>query len=143
ATPVTLTYAASDAWNNDTPAASATTPNAIMMRGILKAGNGGWAVGRTEQFEFDSVPEGQYDVYVYLSMNGDNVMVNVADSYTNGSSANAYYVKEVHQFPDATAYVQGLNTSPTGVRDTCNYVKLHNVGTYGTGLIRFSVVHVQ
>src|SRR5437660_1304889 len=63
ATPVTLTYAASDAWNNDTAATSATTPDAIMMRGILKANLGGWAVGRTEQFEFDTVPEGQYDIY--------------------------------------------------------------------------------
>src|SRR5262249_11469482 len=38
--------------------------------------------------------------------------------------------------------VRGTNTNPNGVRDTCNYVRLHDLGTYGSGSIALSVWHV-
>ena len=47
-----------------------------MMNGILKHSTGG---DGTLRLTFNNVPEGQYDVYVYLSMNGDDVFANVTE----------------------------------------------------------------
>src|SRR3974377_590421 len=70
ATPVTLTFAAQDSWFNDTATTDITKPNSIMMQGIIKA-NG--PLGTRATFTFSNVVEGQYDLYVYTSMNGDGV----------------------------------------------------------------------
>ena len=135
ASPVTLTFAAQDSWFNDTPTAAITNANSIMMQGIIKA-NG--PAGTKATFNFNNVPEGQYDLYVYTSMNGDNVTCNVSD----WDDLTTYYITEVHQFYDTNTFVRGTNTDPNGFRDTCSYVKLSNLGTYGRGEIGAVVTRV-
>ena len=134
-TTVTLTFAAQDSWFNDTPRAAITNANSVMMQGILKA-NG--PTGTQVSMIFSNVPEAQYDVYVYLSMNGDGVTCNVSDL----DRLTTYYITEVHQFYDTNKFVQGTNTDPNGFRDTCSYVKLSNIGTYGRGDIGVLVTRI-
>jgi hypothetical protein len=134
-TPVTLTFYASDSWYNDVDPNSITNPNAILLNGIIKSNpgatpglNGNPAV---EYFRFNNVPEGQYDLYVYTTMNGDDVWADVADN----DNLTTFYIKEWHQFVNSSKLVQATNTNPNGVRDTGNYVKLSNLGTYGRATI--------
>jgi hypothetical protein len=134
-TPITLTFNASDSWYDDVDPASITNVNAILCNGIIKS-NPGATPGfngnpGVEYFRFNNVPEGQYNLYVYLTMNGDGVWADVADN----DNQTTYYVKEWHQFVNSTTFVQATNTDPNGVRDTGNYVKLTNLGTYGRGTI--------
>jgi hypothetical protein len=63
-TTVTLLFEGNDSWFNDVPVATATTPNAQLMNGIIKASAGG---GVPAVFTFTNVPEGTYDLYVYTS----------------------------------------------------------------------------
>jgi hypothetical protein len=79
-TAVTVTYDANDSWNNDTDPSTITTGNARLMNGIIKANGGN---GVTETFTLNGLPNGQYDVYVY--MNGNN-----ADSTALNVSAGAF-----------------------------------------------------
>ena len=125
---VTLSFVGNDSWDDDVDPSKLTTPNARLMVGTIKSNGGD---GKTESFEFDSVPEGQYDLIVYLTMNGDGVWADVADN----DNLTTYYVKEWHQFYDTNTFVQATNTDPNGVRDTGNYVRLTNLGTYGRGSI--------
>jgi len=135
ATTVTLTFAAQDSWFNDTPTAAITNANSIMMQGILKA-NG--PAGTKVSLTYSNLAEGQYDLYVYLSMNGDNVTCDVSD----WDNLTTYYITEVHQFYDTNSFVRGTNTNPNGVRDTCSYVKLSNLGTYGRGQVGATVTRI-
>src|SRR5438034_1059758 len=57
ATPVTLTFAANDSWNNDVDPATITTGNAKMMNGVIKE----QSAGTSARFTFNNVPDGQYD----------------------------------------------------------------------------------
>lgn len=132
---VSLTFYASDSWYDDVASASISNANSKLLNGIIKSNpgatpglNGSPAV---EYFQFNNVPEGQYDLYVYTTMNGDGVWADIADN----DNLKTYYIKEWHQFTDTSSFVQATNTDPNGVRDTGNYVKLSNLGTYGRGTI--------
>jgi hypothetical protein len=127
-TTVSLTYVANDSWYNDTDPTTITTPNAELLNGIVKS-NG--SDGKSESFRFSGVPEGQYDLYVYTTMNGDGVEADVTDQ----DHITTYYINEWHQFRDTNTFVQATNTNPNGPRDTGNYVRLANLGTYGRGTI--------
>jgi hypothetical protein len=125
--PVTLTFDCNDSWYNDVTPTNLTTPNAQLMNGIIKVGTG----KKVGAFVFNNVPEGQYDLYVYCDMNGDNTGLKVSDL----AMTTSYYVVEQHQFRDTNTFIQGTNTDPNNTNDVCNYVKLSNLGTAGTGRI--------
>jgi hypothetical protein len=122
-TPVTLTFDANDSWNNDVDPATITTGNAWMMNGVIKQQN----TNTSATFTFNNVPNGQYDAYVYITSNNDNVALDISDN----NSGDTYYVKAVHQFYNNDAFVQATNRIPAGPRDTGSYVKLSNVSTSG------------
>ena len=133
ATTITLTFSANGGWNNE--ATATTTGNAKMMHGIIKQSiddpDNCVASGT---FAFNNVPEGQYDLYVYLTTDADDLEANISDN----RNLTTYYIKEIHQFDDGDTFVQGLNTDPNGTRDTCSYVKFSNLGTLGSGSIGFT-----
>jgi len=133
ATAVTVSFNANDSWNSD--GSTYTTGDAHMMKGIIKA-NG---ANVTESFSFDGLADGRYDVYVYMTENGAGSLVNVYD----GDRTQLYYVQQDAVFNDGTAYKQGLNTSPTGTRDICNYVKLSGLNTLGGSSLSIKVLHVS
>jgi len=129
-TTVTLTFDCNDSWYNDVTPTNITTPNAHLMNGIIKSSASGGVPGL---FTFNGVPEGQYDLYVYTDMNGDDVQAAISD----GDLLTTYYVTLQHTFYDTNTFIQGINTNPTGsgLTNVCNYVKLSNLGTYGRGQI--------
>jgi len=130
-TPITLTFAGNDSWDNDLNPTNLTTGNAQMMVGILKASAGG---GVPATFEFDNVPEGQYDLYVYMDMNGDNTIARVWDA----DNVTTNFIREQHQFTDASTFIQATATTLDAVTNNtnfANYVKFSNLGTYGRGRI--------
>jgi hypothetical protein len=127
-TTVTLDFVGNDAWNDDADPTVITNANARLMNGTIKS-NG--ADGISESFRFNNVPEGTYDLYVYTAVDGDGWEADVADN----DNITTYYIKQWHQFYDTTQFVRGTNTNPNGVRDTANYVKFSNLGTYGRGTI--------
>ncbi|MCI0540767.1 MAG: hypothetical protein L0Z50_36675, partial [Verrucomicrobiales bacterium] len=133
ATTITLTFSANGGWNNE--ATATTTANAKMMHGIVKQSvddpDNCVASGT---FTFNNVPEGQYDLYVYLNTDADNQAANISDNH----NLTTYYIREIHRFNDGATFKQGLNTDPNGTRDTCSYVKFSNLGTSGSGSIGFS-----
>src|SRR5207249_2354371 len=109
--------------------------DAKMMHGIIKQSiDDPDKCVASGTFAFNNVPEGQYDLYVYLNTDADNMAANISDSHSN----TTYYVKEIHQFNDGATFVRGVNTDPNGTRDTCSYVKFSNLGTSGSGSIGFS-----
>lgn len=131
--PITLTFHAADAWFNDTPSASVNEGNSKMMQGIMKA------TGSVDaQLNFNNVPEGIYDAYVYINENGDNTFLNISDD----KNFYKFYVIEPHQFPDGTAFKQATNRDPNGTRDLGNYVKLAGLNTLGSGKIGLTVHYV-
>ena len=136
ATPVSITFAASDSWYNDVDPATTVTPNAKLMNGIIKAGGGN---GVSERFAFNGLSDGQYDVYVYMNENGDNTALNISD----GNIFTTYYVTETHQFYDTNIFILASNTNPSGTRDVGNYVKLSNVATYGGTSLGVVVTHIS
>ena len=94
------------------------------------------SLGMLPNLNFSNVPEGQYDLYVYTTMNGDGVWADVADQ----DNVTTYYIQEWHQFGTiANVFVQAKNINPAGPRDTGNYVKFANLGTYGRGTIGATV----
>jgi hypothetical protein len=131
-TTVTINFNGSDAWNDDVDPNSITNANARLMNGTIKS-NG--ADGISESFLFTGVPEGTYDLYVYIAVDGDGWQADVADS----DNITTYYINQWHQFYDTTSFVRGTNTNPNGVRDTANYIKFSNLGTYGRGAIGATV----
>lgn len=133
-TTVTLAFAGNDSWYNDVDPTTITTPNALLMNGIIKA-----STGTTESFLFNNLPDATYDLYVYLAMNGDKVAVNVTDS----DKITTFYVTELHKFTDTNSFVQASNTDTNGVRDVGNYVVFRNLGTYGRSSLGASVAHIS
>jgi hypothetical protein len=127
-TSVTLTFEGNDSWDNDVNPTNLTTGNALMMNGIIKSSASG---GVPATFEFDNVPEGQYDLYVYMDMNGDNTIAKVWDADT----INTFYIREQHQFYDTNSFVQSTATNVADATNIANYVKFSNLGTYGRGKI--------
>ncbi|OLD52113.1 MAG: hypothetical protein AUI63_00290 [Gemmatimonadetes bacterium 13_1_40CM_2_60_3] len=111
-TAVTLTFDANDSWNSD---GTAVSPDERLMLGIIKR----QGLNTASTFTFSNLGAGPYDVFVYTSMNGDNVLLDT----TLGSTT--YYTFEEHQF--GLAFIQALNTNPSGTRDVGNYVKFSNV----------------
>jgi hypothetical protein len=131
-TTVTISFNANDSWYNDVTPSTLTTPNAKLMNGIIKS-NGGDGV--SESFHFNNLPDGTYDLYVYLTMNGDGVHADVSDN----DNITTYYINEWHQFSDTNTFVQATNTNPAGVRDTGNYVVFKGLGTFGRGSLGATV----
>ncbi len=125
-TPVTLTFYGDDSWYNDVTIDTLSTPNAIMMNGIIKE-NGGGKNGPIANFTFNNLADGSYDAYVYLSMNGDGVIVDLYDSAGTGY----FHVTEAHQFADTNVFVQALNINPTGTPDVGNYVHFKGLSPFG------------
>jgi hypothetical protein len=132
-TTVTLQFDCNDSWYNDVTPTNITKPNAHLMNGIIKVTAGGGVPGT---LIFTNVPEGQYDLYVYTSMNGDNTIGKFYDM----DRLTTYYVKEFHQFYDTNTFVQGtatdLATATAG--PPAGYIKFSNLGTYGRGTIGVS-----
>ncbi len=135
ATPVTIAFDANDSWYNDVNPTTITDSNAILLNGIIKAGGG---AGATETFTFNNLPDATYDLYVYLTMNGDKVAAQVTDS----DNLTSYYVTEWHQFTNGSPLVQATNTNPSGTYDVGNYVVFKGLGTYGRPSLGVSVTHV-
>ena len=65
---------------------------------------------------FNGVPEGQYDIYVYLDVNGDNVRVAASDS----DSLTTYYVTEQHQFTNSSTFVRHQHRPSLSESDQCH-----------------------
>ncbi len=126
-TPVTLTYDANDSWNNDD--ATVVTGDEQMFKGISKA-NG---ANRQNNYTFNNVPAGFYDVIVYLNVNGDN---RIGDIALGGTT---YYFNSQHTF--AGTFIQVTNTTPAGARDVGNYVRFYKVAPSGGGQILFSFIN--
>ena len=152
ATPITLTFAASDSWNNDTDPTTIKTGSAHMMNGIIKVADPNGATGNTATFTFDNLPDGGYDVYVYMNENGDGTQLNIDDG-----GATTFYVTETHQFTDSSAFILAQNTTDPdtagGTRDVGNYVKFtgetatsltitvtHILNSDGCGIAGFQIV---
>ncbi len=133
---VTLDFAGNDSWFNDVTPGSVTNPIAIMYNGILKASASG---GVPAVFTFQNVPEGQYDLYVYGSMNGDNTIAQAWDF----DHIYTYYWREQHQVTDTSTFVQSTATTLAAATNIANYVKFSNLGTYGRGQIGASVAWVS
>ncbi len=127
-TAVTLTFSGNDSWYNDVNFDAVTSPNGIMMNGIIKA-NGGGKNGPFSNFVFNNLTDGTYDAYVYLTMNGDGVVTDVYD----GAGSSYFHVTEAHQFTDSSVFVQAKNTNPNGTPDVGNYVHLTGLSPFGTG----------
>jgi len=131
-TPVTLLFDANDSWYNDTTPTNLTAANAQLMNGIIKSSAGG---GVPAVFVFTNVPDGQYDLYVYTDMNGDNTKAKFWDY----DGLTTYYVTLQHQFYNTNVFIQGSNTDPNNIpTNICNYVKFSNLGTYGRGVVGVS-----
>jgi hypothetical protein len=128
-TGVTLSFNANDSWDDDVNFTNISKPNAILMQGIIKSSASGGVPG---VFTFNNVPDGEYDLYVYCSMNGDHTIAKIWDFY----NLTTNYIQEIHQFLDTNVFVQGTATDPiTATNTIANYVKFSNLGTYGRGQI--------
>ena len=127
ATAVTLTYDANDSWNNDDT--TVVTGDEQMFKGISKA-NG---TDHQNNYTFNNVPAGTYDLIVYLNVNGDG---RIGDISCNGAT---FYFTSQHSF--GGAFIQAVNTNPTGPRDTGNYVRFPSVKPNGSGQIPLSFIN--
>jgi hypothetical protein len=129
-TSTTLLFDCNDSWYNDVTPTNITSPNAHLMNGIIKSSSGGGVPG---VFTFTNVAEGQYDVYIYTDMNGDNTIAKFWDF----DGLTTYYVKLTHQFRDTNTFVLGSATDYATATNgpAANYVKFSNLGTYGRGTI--------
>ena len=134
ATTVSLHFQANDSWYNDVAFDAVTNGNAILMNGIIKISAGGGVPG---YFTFSGVPDGQYDLYVYMNENGDNAQLNISDA----TRLHTFYVTETHQFYNTNSFIQASNTDPNGTRDVGNYVKFSNLSPYVTGQLGVIVSH--
>jgi hypothetical protein len=123
---VTLTYDANDSWNNDGPTG---TGDEQLFKGISKA-NGG---DRLNTYTFNNVTPGVYDVIVYLNVNGDGRIGDIACGGTT------YYFTSQHTF--AGSFIQVTNKNPLGTRDTGNFVRFY--GVPADGLNRIPVTFIN
>ena len=129
ATPVTLTFAGSDSWNNDTDMTVNSSANARMMVGTLKT-----TAQKTATFTFNGLPEGVYDVYMYTVSNGDGIDIKASD----WDGVTTFYTQEAHKFADTSVFAQAVNTNPSGIPDQGNYIKfsaLNTAGRHAVGII--------
>jgi len=134
ATPVTLHFAGNDSWNNDAPP-TVTTPNARMMNGLLKRQQ----AGTSGSFTFTNLADAQYDVYVYYSMNGDNVRMDLSD----GNSTKTFYVIETHAFTDTSSFIEAKSTNPAGPYEVGNYSIFKSLPTYGGSTITINFKYIS
>jgi hypothetical protein len=124
---VTLTYDANDSWNNDD--STVVTGDEQMFKGISKA-NG---PNHQNNYTFNNVVPGLYDIIVYLNVNGDGRIGDIACSGTT------YYFTSEHTF--GGTFIQITNTSASGTRDTGNYVRFYGVSPNGAGQIPMSFIN--
>ena len=120
-TPVTVTFIADDAWNNDVDLKTNVTANAKMMKGVIKMGNG--KTNEVADFTFNNVPDGLYDLYIYTDSNNENVAIDTTDH----GLTETFHTLSPHQFYDSTTFLQATNMNPAGPRDNGNYVKFTNL----------------
>jgi len=119
ATLVTLNYDANDSWNND--AATFTTGDEKMFKGISKA-NG---ANRQNTYTFGGLPDGNYDLFVYLNVNGDGRIGDItAGGNTYVASGNTIYFNSQHTF--AGSFIQSSSTNPNE-RGGGNYVRYSSI----------------
>ncbi len=123
---VTLTYNANDAWNND---GASTSPNEKLYKGISKS----FGANNQNTYIFNNVRPGNYDVIVYLNVNGDG---RIGDLSCNGIT---YYYTSQHSF--AGSFIQITNSSAAATRDTGNYVRFYNVPANGANQILLSFIN--
>jgi hypothetical protein len=84
-TTVTLTYHGNDSWYNDVDPNSITTGNAKLMNGLIKSMG---SDGVSESFQFNHVPEGTYDLYVYIEIDADGALADATDN----DNITTYYI---------------------------------------------------
>ena len=94
-----------------------------MMNGFIEARSSSELA-----FTFDNLPDGVYDLYVYLSANGFNVGIDISD----GDFTATYYVTEDYSFVDGSVLTQATNTVANAVRDRGYYVKFASLNTVGS-----------
>jgi hypothetical protein len=127
-TGVTLTYTASDSWDNNVNYADiSTAPNAILMQGTIKQANGNHV---PITFTFNNVPQGQYDVYVYCDVDANGAVASLWDLY----STKTNYILEQQQFYATNTFIQSTATTAAEATNVANYVKF-SLGTDARGQI--------
>jgi uncharacterized protein (DUF2141 family) len=123
---ITLTYDANDAWNND---GAEGTPNEKMFKGISKS----FGTGHQNNYTFNDVAPGFYDVIVYLNVNGDGRIGDIACGGTT------YYYTSQHSF--GGTFIQITNTGAAAPRDTGNFVRFYRVSPNGANKIPLSFIN--
>ena len=134
-TGVTLSFSASDSWDDNVNIANITMPNAKLMQGTIKQANGSHV---PITFTFNNVPPGQYDVYVYCDLDGNGMVASLWDFYNISTN----YILEQQQFYDTNTFVQSTATSAASATTVANYVKF-SLGTDARGQIGILGQYVQ
>ena len=134
-TGVTLTFSASDSWDNNINFTNISTPNAALMQGTIKQANGS-TVPMT--FTFNNVPAGQYDVYVYCQLDGSGMIASLRDFY----NITTNYIQEQQLFTDTNVFIQSTATSAAQATTVANYVKF-KMGTDARGQIQILGQYAQ
>src|SRR3974390_103054 len=115
-TGVTLTYTASDSWDNNVNYADiSSSPNAVLMQGTIKQANGNHV---PITFTFNNVPSGNYDVYVYCDLDANGGVAGLWDFY----NITTNYILEQQQFYDTNVFIQSTATSVAQASNVANYV---------------------
>jgi hypothetical protein len=130
ATGVTLTFTASDSWDNNINYTNISTPNAILMQGTIKQANTSHV---PITFTFNNVPAGQYDMYVYCQIDGNGVVASLWDFY----NITTNYILQQQLFRDTNTFIQSTATSAAQATTTANYIKFSNLGTDVRGQLGF------
>lgn len=120
---VQISYNANDAWNSDGPF---DTPNARLMKGVIKEGNG--EIGTTMTLSFTNLAAAFYDVYVYGDVNDGLVLLSV----NIGDITNYWF--EPAAFDEASGFVQSASTDPNNPVEG-NYVKFGGVTPAGGQIV--------
>jgi hypothetical protein len=126
-TAVTLSFSASDSWDNNVNFTNISTPNAKLMQGTIKQANGSQV---PITFTFNNVPPGNYDVYVYCDLDGSGMIASLWDLYNTTTN----YIQEQQQFYDTNVFIQSTATSVAQATNVANYVKF-NMNTDARGQI--------
>jgi hypothetical protein len=115
-TGVTLSFSASDSWDDNVKSTDITTPNSFLMQGTIKQANGNHV---PMTLTFNNVPSGQYDVYVYCELDGAGMIASIWDLY----NITTNYIKEQQLFYDTNVFIQSTATSVAQASNVANYVK--------------------
>jgi hypothetical protein len=134
-TGITLTFTASDSWDNNINFTNISTPNAKLMQGTIKQANGNHT---PITFTFNNVPPGQYDVYVYCQLDGSGMIASLWDFY----NITTNYIKEQQLFYDTNVFIQSTATSAAQATNVANYVKF-SMGTDARGQIEILGQYAQ